>query len=95
MGEHPGIQTLPLTLQVSQLRMEEMGSPSYREELKQVDAGCVTLLLSSIKGHRHWDVLQVLRKQHDEEDGPETETCQPHLAAGAVLMPRAGAITPP
>lgn len=51
-----------------------MGSASYREDLKQVELRGVTLLLSSINGHRHCNVFQVLRKQHDEEDGPETET---------------------
>lgn len=62
-----------------------MGSPTYREELEQAHAGHVTLLLSSIQGHGHRDVLQVLRKQHDEEDGPETETCHTQLAARAAL----------
>lgn len=51
-----------------------MGSASYREDLKQVELRGVRLLLSSTNGHGHCDVLQVLRKQHDEEDGPETET---------------------
>lgn len=47
---------------------------SYREDLKQVELGDVTLLPSSINGHRNHDVFEVLRKEHDEEDGPETET---------------------
>lgn len=84
-------KTLPLPLQVSQLRMEEMGSPSYGEELKQVHARRVTLLLSAVKGHGHWDVLQVLRKQHDEEDGPATETC--HTQPGSRGRPERGSRT--
>lgn len=64
----------PLTLQVSQLRMEEGGSASYREDLKQLELRDVTPLLPSINGHGHLDVFQVLRKQRDEEDGPETDT---------------------
>lgn len=51
-----------------------MESASYREDLKQVELGRVTLLLSSINRHGHGDVFQVLRKQYDEEDGPETKT---------------------
>lgn len=47
---------------------------SYREDLKQVELRGVKLLLSSVNRHRHRDVFQVLGKQHDEEDGPETET---------------------
>lgn len=70
-----------LSRQVSS-EWKRVGGPSYREELKQVDASRVTLLLSSVKGHRHWDVLQVLRKQHDEEDGPETETPHPTWKLG-------------
>lgn len=54
--------------------MAEGGSASYREDLKQVELRGVTLLLSSVNGHRHRDAFQVLRKQHDEEDSPETET---------------------
>lgn len=53
-----------------------------------MDTRRVTLLLSSVKGHRHWDVLQVLRKQHDEEDGPETETC--HTLPGSRGHPEQG-----
>jgi hypothetical protein len=47
---------------------------SYREDLKQVEPGDVTLLPSSINWHRNHDIFEVLRKEHDEEDGPETET---------------------
>lgn len=47
---------------------------SYGEDLKQVELGDVTLLPSSINGHRNQDVFEVLGKEHDEEDGPETET---------------------
>lgn len=51
-----------------------MRGGSYREDLKQVELGDVTLLPSSINGHGNHDVFEVLRKEHDEEDGPETET---------------------
>lgn len=51
-----------------------VGSAAYREDLKQIEFRGETLLLSSINRHGHRDVFQVLRKQHDEEDGPETET---------------------
>lgn len=46
---------------------------SHREDLEHVELGGVTLP-SSVRGHRHRDVFQVLRKQQDEEDGSETET---------------------
>lgn len=42
---------------------------SYREDLKQVELGDVTPLPSSINRHRNHDVFEVLRKEHDEEDG--------------------------
>lgn len=51
-----------------------MRGGSYREDLKQVKLGDVTLLPSSINRHRNHDIFEVLRKEHDEEDGPETET---------------------
>lgn len=50
-----------------------MRGGSYREDLKQVKFGDVTLP-SSINRHRHHDVFEILGKEHDEEDGPETET---------------------
>lgn len=51
-----------------------MRGGSYREDLKQVELGDVTLLPSSINRHGNHDVFEVLRKEHNEEDGPETET---------------------
>lgn len=73
-------QKLSCVLQVSGLRMEGVGHASYREDLKQVELGGVTLL--SVDGHRHSHVSQVLRKQHNEETGPKTEANN-HTQLGA------------
>lgn len=67
---------------------------SYREDLKQVELGDVTPLPSSINGHRNHDVFEVLRKEHDEEDGPETET-DGHTHFGELGSSWCGQGTPP
>lgn len=46
------------------------GTPTYREDLEEVDWVEVALLASLVRWQRHRDVFQVLREQNYERNSP-------------------------
>lgn len=47
-----------------------LGTPSYREDLEEVDRGEVALLASLVRRQWHRDIFQVLREQNYERNSP-------------------------
>ena len=61
------------------------GTPTYWEDLEEVDWGEAALLVSLVRRQRHRDIFQVLREQNYEKNSPRRRENQTMRQSGSEL----------